>query len=102
VVPVDHTLIEALKARESLIHHFPEAYDKEHALEIQLPFLQAVMPGFKVVPLIMGEQDMAVCRRLGEALADTIQGASDVDLASAPVASDHDFVKAHAVHVYIE
>ena len=33
----------------------PEAYKKEHSLEIQLPFLQQSLKGFVLVPLIVGE-----------------------------------------------
>jgi MEMO1 family protein len=31
------------------------AFDGEHALEVHLPFLQAVLPSFRIVPFIVGE-----------------------------------------------
>lgn len=34
---------------------FDKAHAKEHALEVQLPFLQKVLPSFKIVPLIYGD-----------------------------------------------
>jgi hypothetical protein len=39
----------------------------EHALEVQLPFLQIVLGSFRLVALVMGEQDQ--WRTLGDALA---------------------------------
>ncbi len=33
----------------------PDAHEKEHALEIQFPFLQIIAPDVKVVPLLVGE-----------------------------------------------
>ncbi|GAB4253727.1 MAG: AmmeMemoRadiSam system protein B [Acidobacteriota bacterium] len=40
----------------------------EHALEVQLPFLQVVLGEFSLVPIVLGEQSMDTCRRLGLAL----------------------------------
>lgn len=53
-------------------------HDSEHALEIQLPFLQAVLPPFTLCPLIMGQQDMGLCRELSTALLSTITNPDDV------------------------
>jgi AmmeMemoRadiSam system protein B/AmmeMemoRadiSam system protein A len=33
----------------------PEAYSKEHSLEIQFPFIQKIAPQAKILPLIVGE-----------------------------------------------
>jgi AmmeMemoRadiSam system protein B/AmmeMemoRadiSam system protein A len=41
----------------------------EHALEVQLPFLQRTLGEFKLVPIVMGDQDYGLCRSLGLALA---------------------------------
>lgn len=43
-------------------------HGSEHALEIQLPFLQTVLKPFKLCPLIMGRQDLPLCESLAEAL----------------------------------
>lgn len=40
----------------------------EHALEVQLPFLQVVLGEFSLVPIVLGEQSLDTCRRLGLAL----------------------------------
>jgi AmmeMemoRadiSam system protein B len=45
----------------------------EHALEIQLPFLQSVLKPFKLCPLIMGRQDLSLCEGLAEALHKSIK-----------------------------
>jgi len=41
----------------------------EHALEVELPFLQRTLSEFKLVPIVMGDQDYSLCRALGLALA---------------------------------
>ncbi|MEA1996723.1 MAG: AmmeMemoRadiSam system protein B, partial [Gemmatimonadota bacterium] len=73
LVPVD---IEAAKALAGCgadnVHSSPEGHlhTSEHALEIQLPFLQVVLGSFKLVPVVMGNQGWENCLSLGGALAD--------------------------------
>ncbi len=54
-VPVDRAALAALEARHpQLVSFVPGAHDAEHCLEIQLPFVQAVLPGVPIVPLLAG------------------------------------------------
>jgi AmmeMemoRadiSam system protein B len=48
------------------------AHRSEHAIEVQLPFLQALQPDLGIVPIVIGTRDFDVLRGLGEALADVI------------------------------
>ncbi|HMB82460.1 MAG TPA: AmmeMemoRadiSam system protein B [Terriglobales bacterium] len=63
-----------------LLRRFPAleedsaAHRAEHAIEVQLPFLQARQPELSMVPIAIGTSDFGVLRRLGEALADVIGG----------------------------
>ncbi|MFP5276027.1 MAG: AmmeMemoRadiSam system protein B [Acidobacteriota bacterium] len=45
----------------------------EHAIEVQLPWLQHVLGSFTLVPIVMGEQSYESSRALGLALARMIQ-----------------------------
>ncbi len=69
LVPLDTVFIDALKKADKSIRYVAEAHTQEHAIEIQLPFIQTTMTGFKLAPLVMGSQDPATCRRLADALA---------------------------------
>jgi len=61
-----------------LLRRFPAlqedsaAHRAEHAIEVQLPFLQTLRPELKIVPIAIGTSDFNVLRGLGEALADVI------------------------------
>ena len=61
-----------------LLRRFPaleedsDAHRAEHAIEVQLPFLQAQQPELKIVPIVIGTSNFDVLRGLGEALADVI------------------------------
>ncbi len=65
----------------------------EHALEVQLPFLQAIMDSFLLVPIVLGSQDWSTCRKLGIALADLMDGDS-VLVASSDLSHYHPYSEA--------
>ena len=54
--------------------HVPTAKGAEHALEVELPWLQRVLGDFELVPVVMGDQSYENSRALGVALAKLIQG----------------------------
>ncbi len=73
-IELDQELIGALAAKLSVAR---VTQDREHSLEIQLPFLQRVLGDFKLVPIMMslpfyivGEDALAPCQQLADALAD--------------------------------
>jgi AmmeMemoRadiSam system protein B len=61
-----------------LLRRFPAleedsaAHRGEHAIEVQLPFLQARQPELHIVPITVGTSNFEVLRGLGEALAGVI------------------------------
>jgi len=67
-VPVHEGLAEEIRRFDKNIIDFPAAHAEEHSLEIQLPFLQVALGDFSFVPLVMGEQNTAACRKLAEAI----------------------------------
>ena len=70
----------------------------EHSLEVQIPFLQAVLGSFKLVPIVMGDQSVACCRALAGALAETLGGRDDVLLvASSDLSHFHDYDEANRI-----
>ena len=76
VAAIDDECASELARATPLVRDFPAAHVREHALEMQLPFLQRVAPGAKIVPLIMGEQTPVTVRGLGDALARVLEGAA--------------------------
>jgi hypothetical protein len=41
--------------RMSIVRRLDAAHEKEHSLEVHLPFLQALLPSFSVLPVLVGE-----------------------------------------------
>jgi AmmeMemoRadiSam system protein B len=74
-VPIDEELAGNIEDRERQIRFFKEAHDREHSLEMQLPFLQVLAPRLSIVPIVMGDQQRAnveiVARAVGDAVAES-------------------------------
>ena len=70
-VKVDRETALALTAADSVFRYEPKAHDREHCLEVQLPFLQrrfgedSVPP---IVPIIISTNDFQKLKRIAEAL----------------------------------
>ena len=94
VVPLDRELVAALKQRESRISYIAKAHSAEHSLEIQLPFIQVVMPESRLVPLVMGDQSFDTCQWLAQALAHCIRDKSVVVVASSDLSHFHPYNEA--------
>ena len=56
-------------AQAPIVRPLVEAHRREHALEMQLPFLRRVLPQVPIVPLLIGHQTAATIEALGDALA---------------------------------
>jgi AmmeMemoRadiSam system protein B len=67
------------------------ANDREHSLEIELPFLQrALKNDFKLLPLMIRAQEVDVARKLGHALAQTLQNKNALIVASTDLSHFYD------------
>jgi AmmeMemoRadiSam system protein B len=56
-VPIATTVVEDMVNRSPLYTHTALAHVHEHCLEIELPFLQMMLPDFQLVPMLFGDVD---------------------------------------------
>ena len=68
-VAIDEPLAEELKREFSLLREDDVAHSREHALEVQLPFLQQIVREFTFVPIVVGTGRLDVLTELGSSLA---------------------------------
>jgi len=79
VVPVDDDFAQALlKENTQEFHFLPQVFEREHAIEVELPFLQKTFKSVHIVPILMGDPDPRVCRDLAMALDKLIGQRDDV------------------------
>ena len=74
----------------------PVKRDREHSLEIELPFLQRSVSGdFKLIPIMMRDQTNRVAQALGEALAKILDGKNTLLVGSTDLSHFHPHKKAN-------
>lgn len=74
----------------------------EHALEVQLPFLQIALSDFKLVAIVVGDQEEDTIRGLGETLAATLTGRNALIVASTDLSHFHSDKKARKLDFTIQ
>ncbi|MGB7824536.1 MAG: AmmeMemoRadiSam system protein B, partial [Candidatus Sulfotelmatobacter sp.] len=99
IVPVDKAFAKQLASMSPTIRlssqgHVPTPKGAEHALEVELPWLQRVLGDFELVPVVMGDQSYESSRALGVALAKLIQGSDTLIVASSDLSHYHPYDEA--------
>ncbi|MFA5059759.1 MAG: AmmeMemoRadiSam system protein B [Candidatus Omnitrophota bacterium] len=77
-VSVDEEFSNQLIAADDRIKSFPQAFDREHALEVQIPFLQKTFSQLKIVPILTGRPRYNDSKALATALTSAIGEREDV------------------------
>jgi len=95
-VPIDESLAEKVLATGGVVIEDAIVHREEHSLEMQVPFLQRLVPELRIVPAMMGTQSREEVDGLARSLAHALAGRDDVVLVAssdlshyqpAPVAS---------------
>ncbi len=100
-IELDKEMIAGLVAEKSYIFEGMNGHRSEHALEVQLPFLQTVLKGFKLVPIVMGDQRKMFVDTLAEKLAQVIDDETLI-VASSDLSHFHSKVEADMLDSKVE
>jgi len=94
LLPVEKGLCQKLKEGSNLIQYVPQAHAQEHALEVQLPFLQVTLGPFYLVPIVIGDQSYRTCQVVGQAIAKATLGKKVLLVASTDLSHFHPYEEA--------
>ncbi|MBC8473858.1 MAG: AmmeMemoRadiSam system protein B [Candidatus Omnitrophica bacterium] len=74
LVRIDEELADRLMQKSERFIFYPESHEKEHAIEVELPFLQRIYGkrDFKIVPITMGNPVFEDTKILSDALYDVM------------------------------
>jgi AmmeMemoRadiSam system protein B len=96
-IPIDEEAAEAVVRAGEVVRDDPGPHRDEHSLEMQLPFLQHVVPGLRLVPLLMGSQSRDEVDALAQALAKGLAGREALLVASSDLSHYHPAREASAL-----
>ena len=94
LVEVAHELVAGL-AKEAPLSLIDQ--DEEHSLEVQLPFLQHTLGGFRLVPVMLEDQSYATAALVAQALARVLEGKRALLVASTDLSHFHPYERAVAL-----
>jgi AmmeMemoRadiSam system protein B len=92
-VRINERLAVSLLDENADVKFYPEAYEKEHSIEVQLPFLQTVLKDFTIVPIVIGSPTRQTFEHLVLKLSEIIDKKTLL-VASTDLSHYHDYLKA--------
>lgn len=88
-VQIDSQLADILKQQFPLLNEDSDAHRAEHAIEVELPFLQQCRAHFSFVPIALGTGQFEVLQTLGEAVANALKAQAEPTLIVASSDMNH-------------
>ncbi len=79
--------VKVEKIKSDFFIDFPEAHTSEHSLEVQLPFLQATLKDFSIIPIVIGDVNV---KKMADALIPLIDD-DTVIIASSDLSHYHHY-----------
>ena len=94
IVPINGELSRRMRKRSKIIEFISQAHAQEHSLEVQIPFLQSVLKGVSLVPMVMGPTwNLEVCQQLSQAIIRSIEGRRALIIASSDLTHSYNYQK---------
>jgi AmmeMemoRadiSam system protein B/AmmeMemoRadiSam system protein A len=75
------TAEELIKTDDDCVYN-ESVHKQEHSVEVQLPFIQHLFPGVKILPIVIGAPDYEMCVKCGKVLARVIKDKNALIVAS--------------------
>ncbi len=72
-VEIDSDIARELRKKCNVVEIDYFAHEREHSIEVQLPFIQYFFKDFKIVPITLLIQDLSIAKCLGKAIAEIIR-----------------------------
>jgi AmmeMemoRadiSam system protein B/AmmeMemoRadiSam system protein A len=93
-VKIDEKLAGDLLNENADVRFYPEAFEKEHSIEVQLPFLQTVLKDFTIVPILVGYPTRQTFEHLISRLTEILDEKTLL-IASTDLSHYHDYLTAN-------
>lgn len=82
VARIDEALAERLMDADRRFAFDERVHAREHSIETQVPYVQMIFPGAKILPAVVGSADLELCEKFGNALGVALEGRRALIVAS--------------------
>jgi AmmeMemoRadiSam system protein B len=87
--PIDSELAAKLAHASPVLREDPVAHEREHSLEVQIPFLQRLVPDLRFVPVVLASDRYDALEQLGQSVAQVVSKQKDPVLVIASTDMNH-------------
>ena len=101
IVPINSELVEKLVDGSKTIFKGTSGQKQEHAIEVQIPFLQTVLKNFSIVPIVMGDQGRSFVDELAFKISEIIDD-DTIIVASSDLSHYHSKFEANHLDSIVE
>ena len=82
IARIDQNITDLLLKEDADFVSDIKPHETEHSVETQIPFIQYLFPKAKIVPVIIGSQNLQLCTKFGKALAKILKDKKALIVAS--------------------
>jgi AmmeMemoRadiSam system protein B/AmmeMemoRadiSam system protein A len=95
LMKIDRKIARSLINKDADVTFYPDAFEKEHSLEVQLPFIQRLFKKVKIVPILVGTPTRKSYDHITGRLAEIMRNDDrTILIASTDLSHYHDYDKA--------
>lgn len=94
-VTIDERISE--KLIQSGFNFVEEAHKYEHSLEVQIPFLQLSLKSFKIVPIIIGQNNLNDMENIAKEIFNVMNGTNSLLVISTDLSHYHSYEEAYEI-----
>jgi AmmeMemoRadiSam system protein B len=88
---IEEHLRDELLASDNIIEASDRGHGQEHAIEVQLPFIQTILGNVRILPIVIGDQRREYCFHLGEKLGSVLKEKKVLLIASTDLSHYHSY-----------
>lgn len=93
-VEIDSEIARKIISASDLFKENRDIFQKEHSIEVQIPFLQVVLKNFKIVPIIINTSSIEVQKELAKVLSQITKDEKVLIIASSDMSHYHPYEQA--------
>jgi hypothetical protein len=99
-IPVDESVSYSLMLSSPIFFSYPEAFSREHSIEVQLPFLQKILGEFNIVPVVLGQIDFYDCQHIAAVISKVIKEKKCLLIASSDMYHGFNYKEGELIDIY--
>ncbi|MBF0121657.1 MAG: AmmeMemoRadiSam system protein B [Desulfobacterales bacterium] len=99
VAMVDEDASQKLINSDKIFVFEPSVHEREHSIEVLVPFVQHIFPNIKILPIVVGSFDTDLCKKIGTSIASVLKDRKPLIVASSDLSHYPDYETAVKVDI---